>query len=279
MIIGYTTGVFDLFHIGHLNIIKQSIKKYYGSYIIVYNEDEKRNIVNSGIIEEDKVFVVGCPRVDYSFNINKLEKKESNKVTLVYYCIQTGGSLPIYEGQFRTEGIHKIDPFNWSKLAQQTETALSEYEKKNRNKIKVIFKTKTGNLDQSIRIKKLDLGNINVIHNNTGHHLLEKADMVVAFNSTIIFETIAAGIPVIVPMLNLNENEKKFVFNLSNVDNVFCANNVDEFFKYINTIYADPKRFQIKNTKSQNSALKKFVGNYDGKSGLRFRKLIEEINV
>ena len=27
MIIGYTTGVFDLFHIGHLNIIKKSKKK------------------------------------------------------------------------------------------------------------------------------------------------------------------------------------------------------------------------------------------------------------
>ena len=27
MIIGYTTGVFDLFHIGHLNIIKNSKKK------------------------------------------------------------------------------------------------------------------------------------------------------------------------------------------------------------------------------------------------------------
>ena len=26
MIIGYTTGVFDLFHIGHLNIIKKSKK-------------------------------------------------------------------------------------------------------------------------------------------------------------------------------------------------------------------------------------------------------------
>ena len=33
-------------------IYKKSIQKYPGSYIAVYNQDEKINIVNSGILEE-----------------------------------------------------------------------------------------------------------------------------------------------------------------------------------------------------------------------------------
>ena len=39
MIIGYTTGVFDLFHIGHLNIIKESKKKC--DYLIVAVSNDK----------------------------------------------------------------------------------------------------------------------------------------------------------------------------------------------------------------------------------------------
>ena len=45
----------------------------------------------------------------------------------------------------------------------------------------MIFKTKTGMSDQVERLKKVNTSNVKIIYNNTGHHLLKKADVVVAF--------------------------------------------------------------------------------------------------
>ena len=38
--------------------------------------------------------------------------------------------------------------------------------------------------------------------------------LLLPFNSTIIFEAIAADIPVIIPYFDLTETQKKFVFDL-----------------------------------------------------------------
>ena len=70
--------------------------------------------------------MIGSPRVDFSFNISK-ENKDPDKFCLVYYCIQTGVSLPIYEGEFRTEGILNVSKFNWSRLAEKTENILINF--------------------------------------------------------------------------------------------------------------------------------------------------------
>ena len=260
-------------------IYKKSINKYPGSYIAVYNQDEKQTIVNSEILTEDKIFVIGCPRIDYSFNIKKKIKDDKNKFTIVYYSIQIGVSLPIYEGVFRTEGLYNIKEFNWLKLAENTEKFLSEYHQESKYVSKMIFKTKTGFIDQVERLNKIDTSKIEMIYNNTGHHLLQEADLVVAFNSTTIFEALAANIPVIIPAFNLNENEKKFVFDLHDTDNVFYASNKYEFKSYINKIKDKSFRAAKTKTQSQLNTLLKHVGNNDGRSGSRLRNLIKEINV
>ncbi len=259
-------------------IYKKSIQKYPGSYIAVYNQDEKINIVNSGILEEKKIYVIGSPRVDFSFNISK-ENKDPDKFCLVYYCIQTGVSLPIYEGEFRTEGILNVSKFNWSRLAEKTENILINFINKQSSQFNMIFKTKTGNSDQIERLKKFDTSNVEIIYNNTGHHLLKKADAIIAFNSTIIFEAIAANTPVIIPHFDLTPIQKKFVFDLSRVENVFNINNENDLELSIEKIKKNNYSNKNQKTENQINVLNKYVGNIDGKSGIRLRNLITEINV
>jgi hypothetical protein len=259
-------------------VYKNSIKKYPGSLIAVYNQDEKNNIINSGIIDKDKIKVIGSPRVDFSFNIVK-EKHFLDKICLVYYCIQSGVSLPIYEGEFRTEGVHKVDEFNWIKLAEKTEHFLVDYKKKNSSKIKMIFKTKTGFVDQVDRLKKIDTSGVQIVYNNTGHHLLKEADVVVAFNSTTIFESMAANIPVIIPDFNLNEIQKKFAFDLHNVENIYYVKSYLDLENSLEIIRSNRLKIKKPITQNQKDILNKYVGNSDGKSGYRLRNLIKEINV
>ena len=83
MIIGYTQGVYDMFHIGHLNLLRNAKKKC--DYLIVgINSDElvkkyknKTPIIN----ENDRAEIVrNIKFVDECLIVNTLDKIEINKI-------------------------------------------------------------------------------------------------------------------------------------------------------------------------------------------------------
>ena len=61
MIVGYTTGVYDLFHIGHLNLLKNA-KKHCDYLIVGITSDEAAQYKNKKpfISQEERMEIVGA---------------------------------------------------------------------------------------------------------------------------------------------------------------------------------------------------------------------------
>lgn len=77
--IGYTQGVFDMFHIGHLNLINHA-KEFCDFLIVGVNSDKlveeykkKRTVINQ---EERAIIVANLKAVDEVIIVNSLDKEE-----------------------------------------------------------------------------------------------------------------------------------------------------------------------------------------------------------
>ena len=71
MVVGYTCGVYDLFHIGHLNLLKRA--KAYGDYLIVAVSSDAFNrlknkecIILTHEIEHVYQFLIAKEYIDFT---------------------------------------------------------------------------------------------------------------------------------------------------------------------------------------------------------------------
>ena len=116
MVIGYTTGVFDMFHIGHLNILKRA--KEQCDYLIVgvttdqlcLERKKKRPVIN----ENDRIEIIRAIRyVDeavFQEDMNKRRAVEEFHVNLV--CVGSDwkgtSSWDRYEREFAELGCQVV---------------------------------------------------------------------------------------------------------------------------------------------------------------------------
>lgn len=106
---GYTTGVFDMFHIGHLNILKRA--KEYCEYLIVgvstdklcYSRKNKYPIIEEGQREEIVRAIKYVDEVVKQEDMNKegMVRKLGCDVVFVGSDWQNTEQWKVYEEQFR----------------------------------------------------------------------------------------------------------------------------------------------------------------------------------
>ena len=137
MIIGYTTGVFDLFHIGHLNLLKNA-KGMCDKLIVGVTVDELVSYKgkNAMIPFEDRIEIVrSCKYVDAvipQYDMNKLETCKKIGASYLFVGDDWYGTekWQTYEKDFEKEGI-KIIYFPYTKGVSSTKinAALEDLQK------------------------------------------------------------------------------------------------------------------------------------------------------
>lgn len=225
----------------------------YANKISVYTENQKKILIKSKIADKKQIVVNGCPRSDHSFKLRTSKPKNN---IIVFYLIEKGRGADI---------LSKKKILYFKDLYEKTLKYLLEYAKKNPD-IKLILKGKTGTHNDLLKSSNLSKNCI-FINGGTGEKFLIDAKVVIAFNSTIVFETIACNRNLIIPNFN-NENikMKDLVYKINNSH--YFVNSKNQFFKKIN-IFLNSKYKNRKLTVKEKKVLEYYLGNIDGKSGKR----------
>lgn len=127
-IVGYTTGVFDLFHIGHLNILKEAKKNCDYLIVGVTTDEEVSRIKNKKPIinfEERKLIVEAIKYVDEvvpEHNADKIKAWEQLKFDVIFKGSDWKGSdkWNSYENYFDSVGV-KVVYFPYTKGTSSTQ--------------------------------------------------------------------------------------------------------------------------------------------------------------
>ena len=228
--------------------------------ISVYSQSQKKIMIKSKIILKNQITVVGTPRSDYAYRLRKIAPKEK---VIVFYLIEYNRSTPISGPKVK----------KWSKLYNQTLKYLFEFAKNNPD-IQIILKGKTGVHEKGQSNLNPLPQNCRFIDGGSGHSLLRNASAVIAFNSTIVFETIASNRNLIIP--NFNGENKVYKNILHKIENKkYFVNSKIQFNKKIK-LYLDLNYKNKKLSTPDIKTLKYFLGNIDATAGAQIRKFLKK---
>ena len=266
-----------------LKAFKTGRTPFEGNKIVVYNQLSKDLIIKSGLCDPDKIDIFGMIRLD---SLHHWRKKNANtllpKKRLGVFFTQPTAQLPSMITDLKIDTyINKSINLRWDKLVKETNKIIYEISLENRD-IEIVVKPKLNNENFAKNLYN-DFGkipkNLVVSHNyyNNAEQLIKESDIICAFNSTSVLESIAGGKPVVIP--NFAEAKEPIYKNhiLDFSDAPLIANKPDELKNIILENLKKPKKIPSCLNKTQIETLNYWTNNPNGELGKKMPILLENL--
>lgn len=240
------------------------IGSFEGSAVGVYNAEERASVVGSGMASEERVRVVGCPRMDrlHRVRLDRAGPGPAPEAPVVLFAVDVqAGTWTPYDGR------ESIPSPRWERLAAWTDEAFVAAARSMPDR-RFIVKVKIGREQQQLaRLPGDAPPNLSVVSSGIGTALLEEAAVVVGFNSTVLLEALAVGVPTLVPRYAeaAGTDIEDWILDLSGaVHEVRAPEDLTRAIRL--ALERGPSSVL---TPSATAALERYVGNADGRASER----------
>ena len=265
--------------------------KFVGSHIIVQNDLTKDIIVKSGIVTPDKISTLGSLRMDEyvekvkSNNTSNKRKNSNHRKKVTLFSISYGHSLVSFTEYFPKEHFPENRDSGFVKLFEHVHTSIARLAMTNKD-IDFVIKPKWGGkwIDEikyvlsknNIEAEKID--NLFIIVDTNVHDLILGSDVLCAFSSSIVLESIISGKPVVVPFFDeaVEPQYKGYIQFEDSFHLMDIAHSPEEFEKLIIEKLNNPE-ISEECIKGRYDLFEKYLSSMNGDTFDKYARVINKI--
>jgi hypothetical protein len=236
-----------------------------GRLVATYNETEACSQVQSGMVGAEQMQVVGCPRADVLHRRRESGGHPSDGPTVLFAIDPAAGTWTPFDAE-EPSGAPR-----WTELAEITDRAFVSAALKH-PKRDFVLKVKVGRGEQVMErfarvVSRRLPDNLQIVTGGTGTDLLGRAAAIIGFNSTVLLEGLASGVPVIVPHLAEASQETNAGWRLGIDSAVDVVESETDLHEAIIRSWESGRTREV-NTEAR-GALESLIGNPDGRASDR----------
>ncbi|MDP6344859.1 MAG: hypothetical protein QF491_15075, partial [Alphaproteobacteria bacterium] len=260
---------------------------FQGSLIATYNEIERGIQARAGTFPADRIKVAGMPRLDQLHHWRERHAGRDvsidSRPTVLFMSYNEKTGCP-FIGRKTAAGqetlADELDAVRWNDLVVQGHRAIAELARRNPD-LRVVIKTKDhgwalGALRRGLGESFQPPTNLEIVSGGDPFELIVAADVLAGFNSTSLFEALAANVPIV--SLDFAEAADPR-FSPYVVDLGEAADRASSPEEFIELLAARARQRSARARRgelgeAQKNMLAHWVGNPDGRSGERVIALV-----